>query len=1401
MPSTDVQRPLGGSADEDSGNAELKKLNEALSKQKYLAGFHGDALIGDKVVSKVGIMDDLKNILELKNVPSIAVVLANYLKGNGLDIKAGASLVASMSNNSVARAEFIEEQVKTKYDRMLHPPLSYLGDAFKYRTADGKFNSAINPHLGQAGAPYAKTVPAKTHPLGALPDPGDLFDRLMGREENGRPSQSGLSSMLVYHATIIIHDIFRTNDNDKSISDTSSYLDLSPLYGFTEEMQRKVRDDKYGLGLLKPDTFAEDRLLRQPPGVCIMLVMYNRYHNYAATQLRRTNENGRFRVPRKYREAKLLAAARHFVGDSLKDDPDYRKALENFKLANQVFESSGRVSIDEYKTAWNALQIFIDKKAQPDGEQVKAFFDDYDAAWKKLDDDLFHTARLITCGIYIQVSIHDYLRALMGFHQYDTNFTLDPRVNQLRAKEVSRGLGNQVTVEFNLLYRFHCAISLGDEDYLEKYLEEYFEKKSKPDWNPKEMGLQEFLMEMAQARERTKNDPPVEPWDIEFGLKNKDNDETKKKMAFKRDPITRLFSDEQMIEHLTKVMDEPISSFGPRNVPRSLKAVEVMGILQARKWGVGTLNDFREFFGMKRHETFESISGCVEVQNALRDLYEHPDKVELYPGIFCESDASQNADPGPSDVDSALWAAIFSDAITLVRSDRFYTVDWNTNSLTSWGMKEVTPDNDVLKSSVFHRLLQRSFPEWFPSKSIRFFHPFYTAQKNAEYATAQGYGEDFAIEPAKEKSGSGSAPATQTFDTSRSNPRKPDAPIILTNHTQIKAVLDDDTDNVVHAVRLEPEILPAKMAEVLSEQGQGNKQKGGQEGSTKGGRSHDGHRKDIETDTPEVMAYFTTLMRDVIRRESVVMKPGQEDPKTDPVYQLDVTRDFAIPVITRYVADFLGFGHLVKSEKNPHAKYSENEIYQHITNCHVYFSYNADETKLPKRRKVFKDSMKFLFDLTLNESNVAEANKFRLTRALQNVGSWFWRSAAGDKSPMSELGFKVSERVLQQQNGDAGRAAAILVLIALDSSYNSVLAFTSVLDSFIKKLYTLAAEKRKPGAAAEQTCDWRIVQNLALRELLGVPTNDFDEIKRNFNQIKRFVLEEESKSVKLPIVLEAREEYTVPGTHLLVRENQLIICDISRAERKHTNDVAANDAPPDWETKYLAYHTSFTERFTGYHPRQLAANCLTAMIKVLAQLKDLRRGHDTQGHLKKIALDSSYATYSNFMAPQRIRQINTQVRAKIAEAKQANDSDSVKELKETYSLDRLRCPATDTYMTPEWDEMIPFPTTWKVRFNGFGESTYGGEQLPLLKLTEVPDDFPPFYELPGGPSHTGGSFGEPVYPYPAKQQEELASPNKHEEQVPNGDGRSDAGDSAIGMDNGRHKEMLTGGTNGCGIGI
>lgn len=131
-------------------------------------------------------------------------------------------------------------------------------------------------------------------------------------------SELGISNMLLCHANIIIHgqknpfpyksafsvadcifvgieDIFRSNSDDKNISDTSSYLDLTPLYGRDRAHQLEVR--LMEKGFLKPDSFAENRLTSQPPGVCIYLIMYNRFHNYVAEQLLLINENGKFSLP------------------------------------------------------------------------------------------------------------------------------------------------------------------------------------------------------------------------------------------------------------------------------------------------------------------------------------------------------------------------------------------------------------------------------------------------------------------------------------------------------------------------------------------------------------------------------------------------------------------------------------------------------------------------------------------------------------------------------------------------------------------------------------------------------------------------------------------------------------------------------------------------------------------------------------------------------------------------------------------------------------------------------------------------------------------------------------------------------------------------------------------------
>lgn len=67
------------------------------------------------------------------------------------------------------------------------------------------------------------------------------------------------------------------------MSKTSSYLDLSILYGDTQEDQDRMRT--FRDGRIKADCFAEERLLAFPPSCGVMLIMLNRSHNYVLEQL------------------------------------------------------------------------------------------------------------------------------------------------------------------------------------------------------------------------------------------------------------------------------------------------------------------------------------------------------------------------------------------------------------------------------------------------------------------------------------------------------------------------------------------------------------------------------------------------------------------------------------------------------------------------------------------------------------------------------------------------------------------------------------------------------------------------------------------------------------------------------------------------------------------------------------------------------------------------------------------------------------------------------------------------------------------------------------------------------------------------------------------------------------
>ncbi|KAF9259925.1 linoleate diol synthase [Marasmius fiardii PR-910] len=196
--------------------------------------------------------------------------------------------------------------IKLLYNDLSHPPATYIGNDYAWRSADGSFNNVAISELGRAGKPYARSV-QQSHPLAAheLPDPGLIFDSLLKREGFVK-HPAGLSSLMFSFAALVIHTVFRTSHVDVNINETSSYLDLSPLYGHNQEAQDKVRA-RDGRGHLYPDVFAEDRLLLLPPAVCVILVLFSRNHNYIADRLLEINERKTFRDPSKIKDEKALA--------------------------------------------------------------------------------------------------------------------------------------------------------------------------------------------------------------------------------------------------------------------------------------------------------------------------------------------------------------------------------------------------------------------------------------------------------------------------------------------------------------------------------------------------------------------------------------------------------------------------------------------------------------------------------------------------------------------------------------------------------------------------------------------------------------------------------------------------------------------------------------------------------------------------------------------------------------------------------------------------------------------------------------------------------------------------------------------------------------------------------------
>lgn len=482
--------------------------------------------------------------------------------------------------------------------------------------------------LGAADTPYARSVKPMTTQKAAMPDAGLLFDTLMARRFN-QEHENKISSMLFYYAAIIIHDLFRTDHKDMSMSKTSSYLDLAPLYGSNATEQAAMRTHKDGR--IHPDAYSEKRLSAFPPGVSVILVMFNRFHNHVAESLAQINENGRFDKP---------------LGD------------HNDRTGPK---------------------------------------------WDKRDEDLFQTARHVTVGLYVNVILYDYIRTILNLNRTDSDWVFDPR---MESELTPSGVGNQVSAEFNLVYRWHSTLSEKDVAWTEKKYQEVVGEDASAD-----MDIRSFVQKLSAYEKTIPNDPRARKLD-----------------NLTRDAKTGRFNDDELVQILTESIEDCAHSFGAHRVPEVLRNVEILGIIQARSWNLATLNEFRNFFGLKKYKTFEEIN--PEVANELRHLYDHPDNVELYPGLVVEQ-AKKSFLPG-----SGLMAGfsttrgILSDATALTRGDRFLTTDYHAKNLTAWGFAEAAVDPMINNGHVAYKLFLNAFPHHFQYNSIYAHYPFTVPEEN-----------------------------------------------------------------------------------------------------------------------------------------------------------------------------------------------------------------------------------------------------------------------------------------------------------------------------------------------------------------------------------------------------------------------------------------------------------------------------------------------------------------------------------------------------------------------------------------------------------------------------------------------------------------------------------------------
>ncbi|PWN92018.1 heme peroxidase [Acaromyces ingoldii] len=339
------------------------------------------------------------------------------------------------------------------------------------------------------------------------------------------------------------------------------------------------------------------------------------------------------------------------------------------------------------------------------------------------DNDLFQLARNINVAFFAKTVLCDYVSVILGTVQQNTDWHLElGKEIKGVTQTTKRGGGNVVSVEFLAMYRWHATLSKADVAWIEDTF-----RRDLPGKDIHKLDYSDFYGVLGK-KERELHQQPNNEWTFGGLKRNEDG----------------YFDDDDLAKILKDAIEEPAHEFGGRSVPDILRIAEVAGIKQCRDvFNLCTMNEFRHFLGLTTFSTFEEWNSNPEIANKARELYGHIDDLELYIGLQCEEN-KPNVPGSGLQPGHTLARGILSDAVTLIRSDRFLSHDLNATTLTQQGMALLKPAQGSYGGFLPH-ILYNSLPNSWGQSNAYALLPFYTPKAARQILASNGVLDHYSI--------------------------------------------------------------------------------------------------------------------------------------------------------------------------------------------------------------------------------------------------------------------------------------------------------------------------------------------------------------------------------------------------------------------------------------------------------------------------------------------------------------------------------------------------------------------------------------------------------------------------------------------------------------------------------